>query len=203
MPRTENQYEKIRKSKKKLIMDTALELFANQGYYPTSISIIAKKAGISKGLLYNYFKSKEDLIKEIINRGIDELFETFDPDRDGVLTEDEFDYLVHENFRLIKNNIQHWKLFFAISMQPPVFKVVKERIGEFMPKYINIMAKYYKKRGVSNPVTEALFFGAVMDGVSLNYVADPDKFPLEEIIQKIIDIFSHKNSQREQHEKNK
>ncbi len=184
-------------------MDTALELFANQGYYPTSISIIAKKAGISKGLLYNYFKSKEDLIKEIINQGIDELFETFDPDRDGVLTEDEFDYLVHENFRLIKNNIQHWKLFFAISMQPPVFKVVKERIGEFMPKYINIMAKYYNKRGVSNPVTEALFFGAVMDGVSLNYVADPDKFPLEEITQKIIDVFSHKNSQKEQNEKNK
>ncbi|MBE9491416.1 MAG: TetR/AcrR family transcriptional regulator [Bacteroidetes bacterium] len=203
MPRTENQYEKIRESKKKLIMDTALELFANQGYYPTSISIIAKKAGISKGLLYNYFKSKEDLIKEIINRGIDELLETFDLDRDGVLTEDEFDYLVHENFRLIKNNIQHWKLFFAISMQPPVFKVVKERISEFMPKYINIMAKYYNKRGVSNPVTEALFFGAVMDGVSLNYVADPDKFPLEEITQKIIDIFSHKNSQKEQHEENK
>jgi len=52
-PRTEQQYEEIRKSKKKLILDTALELFATEGYYPTSISKIAERARISKGLIYN------------------------------------------------------------------------------------------------------------------------------------------------------
>jgi len=66
MPRTEKQFEEIREFRKAMIMDVALELFANEGYYPTSISKIASKAGISKGLMYNYFKSKEVLITVMI-----------------------------------------------------------------------------------------------------------------------------------------
>ena len=53
-PRTEQQFEEIRESKKKLILETALELFASEGFHTTPISRIASEAGISKGLLYNY-----------------------------------------------------------------------------------------------------------------------------------------------------
>ena len=35
-----------------------------QGYYATPISDIAKQAGISKGLLYNYYRGKEELLSE-------------------------------------------------------------------------------------------------------------------------------------------
>jgi len=39
-------------------MNTVLQLFANNGYESTSISKIALTAGISKGLMYNYFRAK-------------------------------------------------------------------------------------------------------------------------------------------------
>jgi len=39
-------------------MNTALQLFENNGYESTSISKIALTAGVSKGLMYNYFPSK-------------------------------------------------------------------------------------------------------------------------------------------------
>ena len=60
-------------------MDAALELFVTYGYQGTTISQIAKKASVSKGLLYNYFKSKEELLHEIIRahlqhgRGVERL----------------------------------------------------------------------------------------------------------------------------------
>ena len=82
-PRTEKQFKEIRKDKKKIILDTSLELFAEKGIHSTSISMIAKKAGISKGLLYNYFDSKEELLKEIVFSGMNEIFNLFDPDKDG------------------------------------------------------------------------------------------------------------------------
>ena len=66
MPRTEEQLNQIRKDRKQAIMDTALEVFASHGYESTSISMIAKKAGVSKGLMYNYFESKEDLLAHIM-----------------------------------------------------------------------------------------------------------------------------------------
>ena len=61
MPRTPEENERIRQLSKEKIRAAAMKLFINQGYYATSISNVAKKAGISKGLLYNYYKGKEDL----------------------------------------------------------------------------------------------------------------------------------------------
>ena len=69
MPRSLKQNEKIRKQKKQLILDTALELFAENGFHATSMSQVAKKAGVSKGLAYNYFESKQDILDEIIKTG--------------------------------------------------------------------------------------------------------------------------------------
>ena len=65
-PRTEAQYEEIREEKKELIKRVALEIISEHGIQNTSISKIAKEAGVSKGLMYNYFESKEDLLKRII-----------------------------------------------------------------------------------------------------------------------------------------
>ena len=61
-PRSAKQFDEIRKQKKELILESALELFAENGFHATSISQIAKKAGISKGLIYNYFESKNEIL---------------------------------------------------------------------------------------------------------------------------------------------
>ena len=71
MPKTEEQFEEIRYVKKKLIMESALNIFAINGYDNTSISEIAKSAGISKGLMYNSFASKDNLHKAILLSGLE------------------------------------------------------------------------------------------------------------------------------------
>jgi TetR/AcrR family transcriptional regulator, repressor of fatR-cypB operon len=53
--------------KKEEIMQAALELFASKGFYNTTIPDIAKALKMSVGNMYNYFKSKDTLAKEIIN----------------------------------------------------------------------------------------------------------------------------------------
>ncbi|MEA3477462.1 MAG: TetR/AcrR family transcriptional regulator [Bacteroidota bacterium] len=191
MPRTEEQYEKIREQKKVLIMETALELFATHGYYPTSISMIAKKAGISKGLSYNYFKSKEDLVREIMVKGFEAFIESFDTNKDGILTCEEFEFFVRDTFRVLQENIPYWKLYFSTMMQPQVFDLIQKEVYEMLPKYTKMLMVYYDKQGVEHPAQEALIFGAVMDGISLNYVMNPDHFPIEKSIQSIIDKFGH------------
>ena len=97
-PRSAKQYNEIRKQKKKLIMETALELFAENGFHTTSISQIAKKAGISKGLAYNYFQSKNEILEEILETSSKEIYSNFDFNRDGILTEDEFFYFIRQTF---------------------------------------------------------------------------------------------------------
>jgi len=51
------------------ITEAAFQAFAEKGYAATRVEEVAKRAGVSKGLLYLYFKTKEELFKAVI-RGV-------------------------------------------------------------------------------------------------------------------------------------
>jgi AcrR family transcriptional regulator len=189
MPRTTQQYEKIRESRKQQIMDVAMRLFANNGFKSTSISIIAKEAGISKGLLYNYFESKEDLLIQIVEKGFKEMLDYFDPNKDGILTREEYIYFINEIFDLMNRKLSFYKLYFSLMLQPSVWKHFEPKFQEILGPLLGTLAQYYKTKGSSNPEAEALLAGAMMDGIGFNYIFNPDLFPLEEVKKMIIEKF--------------
>ena len=53
--------DRLKTDKKDLIIEAAAQIFAQKGYARASVADIALKAGIGKGTIYEYFKSKEDL----------------------------------------------------------------------------------------------------------------------------------------------
>lgn len=63
MPRVLQDY-KIRA--KKRIVDAAIQVFAEKGFHKAKMTDIAKKLGVSKGTIYQYFKSKEDLFEAVV-----------------------------------------------------------------------------------------------------------------------------------------
>lgn len=67
------QREKDSVRNRALFMDAAEALFAANGFFLTTIEDIAKRAGFSKGSIYNYFESKEAIFIAIL----DEKFESF------------------------------------------------------------------------------------------------------------------------------
>ncbi|QIK57235.1 TetR/AcrR family transcriptional regulator [Erysipelothrix sp. HDW6A] len=52
--------------RKQEIVDGALRLFVDQGYEQTSVSQIAKKIGVAKGLVYYYFESKDEILEHVV-----------------------------------------------------------------------------------------------------------------------------------------
>lgn len=189
-PRTEKQFENIREEKMNLIMNVALELFADEGFHGTTISKIAQEAGISKGLLYNYFESKDDLIRKIIYSGLDDIDKFFDPDKDGILTSEELAFAIDKIFDLMKEEIHFWKLYFTLVMQKPVLKLVEDRLQEIVGKYISMMAKYFESRNCDDPETEALIFGAMLDGVGMHFISNSDNFPIERVKKRLIELYT-------------
>lgn len=53
--------QKVRDAKTKLILDAALEVLSQKGYFETRLEDIAEKAGFSKSALYRYYKDKEEI----------------------------------------------------------------------------------------------------------------------------------------------
>jgi len=160
-PRTPRQFEEIREEKKTLIMDVALEHFASVGFHATTINHIAKHACISKGLMYNYFKSKEELLKEIINRSVNEIIVHFDPDRDGILSEDEFELFIRKLTSTLNDKRSIWRLFFQMMMQKEVREKLMEdtsfrgkklnssvviRDTDFIPGILFMISDYFRRK---------------------------------------------------------
>ncbi len=57
---------RVYKDKEIQIFETAWELITEKGYHETTISHIAKAAGIGKGTIYEYFASKEELVASMV-----------------------------------------------------------------------------------------------------------------------------------------
>jgi len=119
-PRTPQQFKEMREEKMTLIMDVALEHFANEGYFRTTISHIARHAKISKGLIYNYFESKEALLKAIIHKSVNEVYKYLDIDRDGYLSEEEFEFFMRKVNVLLKEKRCFWRLLMQLLLQNDV-----------------------------------------------------------------------------------
>ena len=186
MPKRPEQYDDIRSQKKQLIMDTALELFAENGFHATSISQIAKNANISKGLTYNYFESKNDILNEIMDQGFNEIYDNLDINHDGILTEEEFIFFIHENFRLVRENLKYWKLFFSLLLQPKVSVTFSEKYQEKAEPIFNMFYQFIVSNGSKNPESDLMAVASMIEGAFLYVVAAPDVFPIEKMENAVI-----------------
>ncbi|SHK51557.1 transcriptional regulator, TetR family [Clostridium cavendishii DSM 21758] len=63
-----NGYEKRTRQKREVILETAVEMFFNNGVKNTSVFDIAKKAKVSKVTIFKYFENKENLVRESMNK---------------------------------------------------------------------------------------------------------------------------------------
>ncbi|MBI9049607.1 MAG: TetR/AcrR family transcriptional regulator [Anaerolineaceae bacterium] len=65
-PKTQEQYRHMKDEMREKIFSGALRVFSHRGYAATRISDIAKACGISHGLLYHYFASKDEIFTELV-----------------------------------------------------------------------------------------------------------------------------------------
>lgn len=190
MPRTPHQFKEIREIRKAQIMEAALEQFASKGFHSTSVADISKAAGISKGLLYNYFESKEALIKELITHGFEELFSVFDPDHDGIITSQEIKYFTIELLEVIKRDVQFWKLYFSMLTQPQIFSLVEEWVMEKAMPMFAMLGDYFSREGYEDPMVESRLFAAALDGIAMNFTFEPESFPIDKVLKRFLSLYN-------------
>lgn len=186
-PRSPEDFNKIRKRSRQTIMEVALELFSNKGYHATSISQIAKVAGISKGLIYNYFDSKEALLRAIMMDAFEEGSELATNElnrKDAPHTR--LKYIIEGFAFMIKNRTKHWKLLTALSFQDDANSIF---LKELMPKKEVLIEQFvglFEEMGFEQARQEALLAGAMLDGVGMHYMSLGEHYPIDEMIDLII-----------------
>jgi len=76
------KYQRRKEDRPQEITEAAFEIFAEKGYAAARVEEVAQRAGVSKGLTYLYFKTKEELfkavVKSVVVRRVDALVEAVD-----------------------------------------------------------------------------------------------------------------------------
>jgi AcrR family transcriptional regulator len=67
----------VREDRKEQIMDKAVGVFAERGYYKATTALVAKAAGVTQPYVFHFFENKEELFNAVIDRAVNRIYETF------------------------------------------------------------------------------------------------------------------------------
>lgn len=186
MPRTEQQNREAREASRDRIVETALALFARHGYERTSVRMIARDAGIAQGLLYNYFESKEDLLRAIFERNMADVRASFAAASEGGDPRARLERLIRGAFAIVARNRAFWTLSYALRMQPAVLEGLGADVGGWTLSIRGTLESLLRDAGFRDPATEAAILHALIDGAAQHYTLEPERYPLEPVVAAIV-----------------
>lgn len=189
-PRTKQQFEDLRTDRRRAILHAALTVFANHGYHSASVAMIAKEAGVSKGLMYNYFESKEQVLLTLVNDLFDEVVTKMRIIPGEVLSRERFIELITLSIDFAVEEPQRWKLYMSLGFQPEVTPILMETMMPKVMPFMMSMSQYFRAKGHEDPVTMMRYYSAVLDGVQMHALLDPDNFPVEKVKKMVIAQFA-------------
>ncbi len=190
-PKSKEQFEIIRQDRRIAILEAALRLFGREGYHGSSMASLAKEAGISKGLIYNYFSNKEEVLVEMVSMGLRKMVEYYNIE-DKDITDEIMSQVIEKNFEMIEINPEFWSIYFAVILQPGIRDKAIRLAMEQVNKYNLKFAAYFQRKGFENPMQEAVFIGSIFDGVSLNFLYNSSYYDKYYAINRIKEILKIK-----------
>lgn len=176
------------------IMNAAIDKFAEKGYYKTKISDIVEEVGIAKGTFYLYFKSKKDLMLELVRRHALSLKESIDFD-DCNFKEKNIEQFIADfikrylSFNLLNKNL-------AIIIHREAVSVDKEFVEEYiqlddvvtkiLKQVYDILVKHFNVDLEDDFEFFAnVFFGTMNSYIFRSYIIRNEEVNIEETSKKV------------------
>jgi AcrR family transcriptional regulator len=172
-------------NKKELIIESALRLFATQGYASTPVSLIAKTAGVSQGLMYNFFSSKEELLREMISLGARDIAESMESYLTATDAKSAIRHHVLKTVEIVRQRKEFWRLLHAIRLQGLVIQVVEDQFQEITARVTATFEKIFRQLRYPDPALEAILFLTQIDGLVILYLQE-ETIPIKKLADHLI-----------------
>lgn len=148
--------------KQEKILFTALELFAVEGFSATSTSKIAKKAGVSEGLIFKHYGNKKNLLtvlmkeaQENINHLFSPIFNETDPKKILIKT-------INLPITIKKEHYNYWQLQYKLRWEPDY-----TNSNKFIP-ILNKFEEAFKNLNYKDPKHEAIMFNQILNSIAID-----------------------------------
>lgn len=171
---------------KRKIFDSALELFESQGYFATTVEQITEAAGVSKGLVYNYFSSKEELLVALIEDATERMAAVAAPLSHDIPIEESLAAFADEFFGFLTRERRFLKLQLSLLLAPELREPLAEAQARRAELLLATVRRWFQRAGVSQPKHKARVFLAMLDGVALHHLHIYEAYPLASVKPLVI-----------------
>ncbi|MEW5550346.1 TetR/AcrR family transcriptional regulator [Peribacillus frigoritolerans] len=169
------------------IIDAAVIVIAQNGYYQAQVSKIAKQAGVADGTIYLYFKNKEDILISLFHEKMGYFVEQIEDEIKGKTTASEkLHVLIQKHFQNLSEDVN-----LAIVTQLELRQSNKElrlRINDVLRGYLNLIDQIIiegKENGeflpdLNNLLARQMIFGTIDETVT-TWVMNEQKYSLPDL----------------------
>jgi AcrR family transcriptional regulator len=176
------------------ILSAAEKLFSSKGYYDTSMDEIVAESRLSKGAIYSYFKSKEDLFVALHEKELEEsitvLTSTFAP---GDSARTKLEKIIGTAFGSMVNASKNsCRISLEFNVAAPRIRSVQRRREEHFMALHRFLAEIIKEgvekkefRSDVDPNQTALILLAMADGLSLDWATTNLKFDWKTLTEQV------------------
>jgi len=168
------------------LRELALQLFAEQGYEKTSLREIAERLGVTKAALYYYFKSKEDIVRSLVEDYMAEIDELIAWGKEQPRSAETRTQIVRRYLEIIANGTAVFRLLHQNQAAVSSLAAAKER-GELFRERMDALVELLTEPGA--PVHDQVRAASCLVSISfcaMHYqdrVADPT-----ELRQAVLDM---------------
>lgn len=155
--------------KQESILKAALELFATQGFAATSTAKVAKKAGVSEGLIFRHFENKQALLEAVMQQGHQRAKEAFDEVISASNPRECLRKALEIPFNISQDDYELWRLIYALKWQMNTY-------DDSLSKPVRLaLNDAFRKLEYSKPEAETDLLLMLLDGAATALLLHPPK----------------------------
>ena len=189
MPRTPLQNQRLRAESQQRLLAAARTTFARLGYERATVRDIAQEAGVAQGLLYNYFRSKDDLLREVFREGVSDVAAAIGAGEEGGTPEERLERVIRRSFEIVRERREFWQLSYMVRHQPRTAEVLGDALTEWTAAVREQLAALLREIGHRDAPALARVLFAAIDGVAQHYVLNPEEYPMEATAECLVRHF--------------
>ncbi|MFB6291252.1 MAG: TetR/AcrR family transcriptional regulator [Candidatus Bipolaricaulia bacterium] len=190
-----SESEDANKEKMELLFKAATKRFGEDGYSDSTMDSIAEEAGVSKGTLYYYFDSKEELFFELLRDWLEKFDRYLDDLTDQSSPVEELTEFHRTMISTVEETASLGKLMLEFWANASRKKKLEELLSDMLSKYRRRTARLIEK-GIEegtfrqvDPWEASSALVAAYDGLWFHWLLDPDSFQLDRAGRELITNF--------------
>ena len=178
-----------------LILEAAVKVFAEQGFSQSTISQIAREAGVADGTIYLYFKNKDDILVQFFTYKTRQVFARFKEEVDKAdNTMDKLKNLIHRHLEEFQNDRNMAVVYRAETHQNS--RLAEAQIKEMSNMYLDIVSEIVEQGQEEGVIRRDLYLSLVkrfilggVDEVINTWIHADGKYDLVTMADPLVDLF--------------